>query len=326
MTARPFEYVGLDHVVLRVPDMGKALAFYEQVLGAKTERRIDQIGLVQLRVGRSLLDLVDINTTWMQGQGARPFDVAARNVDHICFAIDPFHESEIEAFLTAQDIAITERGDRYGAEGTGPSVYFSDPFGTTIELKGPAHPPERKEPVLRTERLILRPTLMSDADAMMAAFADPVAMRFWAHAPLTSLEQVRANIARNIGQRSETTSWALTHDGGKAFGMVNFYNISNRIAGMGYLLNKEAWGHGYVVEAARTVLDHGFNEMKLHRVYLDIDPDNAASIRVAEKLGFRREGHFVQSFFRDGVYFDSVFYAVLASEWPSRRRGVPSAP
>jgi aminoglycoside 6'-N-acetyltransferase len=69
----------------------------------------------------------------------------------------------------------------------------------------------------------------------------------------------------------------------------------------------------------RALMAYAFAERGVHRLYLDIDPENSASIRLAQALGFRWEGHFRQSFFRDDEYFDSVFYAMLAEEWRARR-------
>jgi len=68
------------------------------------------------------------------------------------------------------------------------------------------------------------------------------------------------------------------------------------------------------------MLAHGFNTLKLHRIYLDIDPQNERSIAVAERAGFRREGLFREAFFRDGEFLDSVFYAMLYEEWLARAR------
>jgi RimJ/RimL family protein N-acetyltransferase len=281
------------------------------------ERRLDKIGLVQLRVGKSLIDLIDL-AKWAKDTKLAP---ETFNVDHICLRIDPFEEAQITRYLGAHGIEIHEKGERYGAEGNGPSVYIRDPFGNTIELKGPAAPQPMTAPVLKTQRLVLRPIRMSDAHALFPIFSDPKSMEHWSHAPLTHIEQMQTRIAHNLPPQSKAGfSFAITKDGERALGWINFYNESHAVAGLGYILAPSERGQGLVSEAVEAMLAHGFKTLKLHRVYLDIDPQNERSVAVAERSGFRREGLFRQAFFRDGEYLDSVFYAMLYEEWLARQR------
>ena len=127
--AMSFHVERIDHVVLRVRDLAGMVRFYEQALGFKVERTIERIKLVQLRAGASMLDLV---------QGERPAGGAAGNMDHLAFRIAPFDRESIAAKLKPLGIAVGETVQRYGAEGTGPSLYFNDPEGNQIELKGPS--------------------------------------------------------------------------------------------------------------------------------------------------------------------------------------------
>ncbi len=119
---------GLDHVVLRVADLERAVRFYCEVLGCTEERRLDSIGLVQLRAGASLIDLVP-------AEGAP--EVAGGNMDHFCLRIEPFDEAAIRSHLAAHGVEAGAVASRYGAEGHGPSLYLQDPDGNTVELKGP---------------------------------------------------------------------------------------------------------------------------------------------------------------------------------------------
>lgn len=321
MSRVPFSLAALDHVVLRVPDMKKALAFYSDVLGAKVERRLDDFGLVQLRAGESIIDLVDLGAAWLKAEGARPFAPEVRNVDHICIRVDPFDEAAIERHLVLNRIEIIERGQRYGAQGNGPSVYVRDPFGTVVELKGPATPVESDEPVIETARLRLRPVRMADAAALLPIFTDGEAMRYWSHGPISSLRDMQGIIARNLPpQNREEGSFAITHGDDRAIGCVNFYNERDAMSGLGYILDRAWWGKGFVAEALGGAIAHGFTRLKLHRIWLEIDPRNLASIRVAEKCGFTREGFARKSFFMNGEYLDSVFYALLREEWERNRR------
>jgi catechol 2,3-dioxygenase-like lactoylglutathione lyase family enzyme len=127
----------LDHVVLRVVDLEAMLRFYCGVLGCPVERREEELGLVQLRAGRSLLDLVPVAGPLGRAGGGAP-DPARRNMDHLCFRVDPFDEAAIRARLTASGVAVGALRVRYGAEGLGPSIYVQDPEGNTVELKGPS--------------------------------------------------------------------------------------------------------------------------------------------------------------------------------------------
>ncbi len=121
-----FRIRNLDHVVLRVRDMEAALAFYTGVLGCREERRLEAIGLVQLRAGASLIDLVP----------GEP-DPEGANMDHFALRVTPFDESGLRAHLAEHGIETEAALPRYGAEGTGPSIYIRDPDGNTVELKGP---------------------------------------------------------------------------------------------------------------------------------------------------------------------------------------------
>jgi len=134
MTA--FTVQGIDHVVLRVVDVEGVIRFYQDVLGCAVERRKDDLGLIQLRAGRSLIDLVDVNGELGQKGGAAP-GAEARNMDHFCLRIDPFDEAQIRAHLRAHGVEAGELATRYGAGGDGPSLYIQDPEGNTVELKGP---------------------------------------------------------------------------------------------------------------------------------------------------------------------------------------------
>ena len=132
----PFELEGLDHVVLLVGDMDAAKRFYCDVVGCRVDRELPQYGMLQLRAGASLIDLVD--TSGEEGLWARPPVEGGRNMDHVCLATRGFEIEPMRAHLAGHGIEIAEEGIRYGASGEGYSVYFRDPFGNQIELKSGA--------------------------------------------------------------------------------------------------------------------------------------------------------------------------------------------
>lgn len=126
----------IDHLVLRVLDLARMERFYCEALGCSVEKRQDPIGLVQLRAGRSLLDLVPVDGPLGRAGGAAP-GREGRNLDHFCFRVEPFDEAAIRAQLQRFGAQAGPLESRYGAEGEGPSIYVDDPEGNVVELKGP---------------------------------------------------------------------------------------------------------------------------------------------------------------------------------------------
>jgi len=127
---------GLDHVVLRVSDLAASIDFYCDVLGCSEERRLDALGLVQLRAGTCLIDLVDVASPLGRLGGDAPRS-EARNMDHFAVALEEFDEAAIRSQLESHGVEPGEVSERYGANGNGPSMYVRDPDGNVVELKGP---------------------------------------------------------------------------------------------------------------------------------------------------------------------------------------------
>ena len=131
----------IDHVVFRVVDLEAVARFYVDVLGARWERKREEIGLYQLRIGTSLIDLVPVDSKLGQAGGAAP-GKEGRNVDHVALRVLPWDGEAILAHLHAHGIE-AEIAARYGADGDGPSIYLTDPEGNGLELKGPPWAPVR---------------------------------------------------------------------------------------------------------------------------------------------------------------------------------------
>ena len=134
MTA--IEIRGLDHVVLRVEDLARSLRFYVELLGCSEERRSDALGLVQLRAGASLIDLVVVDSP-LGKLGGPAAGAQARNMDHFALQLAHFEEAAIRARLSSFGVDPGDVAERYGALGMGPSMYVRDPDGNVVELKGP---------------------------------------------------------------------------------------------------------------------------------------------------------------------------------------------
>jgi catechol 2,3-dioxygenase-like lactoylglutathione lyase family enzyme len=137
--ASPIAIRDIDHVVLRVAALQPMLDFYCHVLGCTVDRRRDELGLVQLRAGRSMIDLVPVDGPLGRAGGAPP-GREGRNVDHVCLRLETFDEARIRSHLEAAGVSAPPASTRYGADGEGPSIYVTDPEGNTVELKGPPWP------------------------------------------------------------------------------------------------------------------------------------------------------------------------------------------
>ena len=134
---QPFSIRRIDHVVFRVRDLGRSIEFYRAVLGCEVVRQREDLGLVHLRAGASMIDLVSVDGKLGSRGGDAP-GIGARNVDHLCLRIEPFDEPDLVAHLGRHGVAPAGKAEiNFGAEGDGFSLYFPDPDGNMIELKGP---------------------------------------------------------------------------------------------------------------------------------------------------------------------------------------------
>jgi glyoxylase I family protein len=129
------EITGIDHLVLRAVDQDRLVRFYSEVLGLAVERRQDAIGLVQLRAGSSLIDIVAVDGRLGRMGGAGPGQ-EGRNLDHFCLNVAGFDLETVRAHLKAHGVEVGEEGLRYGAGGEGLSLYLKDPEGNGLELRG----------------------------------------------------------------------------------------------------------------------------------------------------------------------------------------------
>jgi glyoxylase I family protein len=136
---KPFTVKHIDHIVLRVRNLEASMAFYRDVLGCELKKRRDDLGMMHMAAGSSLIDLVDIDGV-IGRQGGAAAGKEQRNVDHFCLRIEPFEPAILAAYLEGVGVHVGEATKRYGAEGTGWSMYCTDPDGNQLELKGPPLP------------------------------------------------------------------------------------------------------------------------------------------------------------------------------------------
>jgi glyoxylase I family protein len=133
--AMNFQILDIDHVVIRAANLDAMTRFYCDVLGCKLEKEQLDLGLIQLRAGRALIDLLQVGGRIDRPESGEPG--TGRNMDHLCLRVEPFDAEALKTSLAARDVRIGEQATRYGADGYGPSLYLFDPEGNMVELKGP---------------------------------------------------------------------------------------------------------------------------------------------------------------------------------------------
>jgi RimJ/RimL family protein N-acetyltransferase len=180
---------------------------------------------------------------------------------------------------------------------------------------------------LRTARLLLRELELADAPSANAYEREESVVRYQSHGPRT-LEESRAyieRVQRETAAQSPRRLFDLAivmRDEERFVGRAGFVvrDPEQREASIWWVVDPSFQGRGIATEAARALLDHAFGPLDLHRVSADCDPRNEPSLRVAGKLGMRREAHFVENAWIKGEWTDSVIFAVLSREWAARRR------
>ena len=166
---------------------------------------------------------------------------------------------------------------------------------------------------LTTQRLILRPLAITDAQDLYDIYRRPEAMRFMNEPAHSSPEETRKMVEGMLS--GPGTIWTLrTAEDGPALGYVDYIGNAG-VPGMGYMLHPEHWGNGYMNEAVRAALEHGFDKMGLDRVELWISEENRASLRLAERVGFRRRGRMRQKYHKDESGHDKIVFGITAAQW-----------
>jgi RimJ/RimL family protein N-acetyltransferase len=178
-------------------------------------------------------------------------------------------------------------------------------------------------PVLHAPRLRLRSAVAADVPALYEIFRDPESMRYWSRPEMTDpaeAETMLEEIERSAA--AETLfQWGIARrEDDLVIGTCTLHRIQldHRRAELGYILRRDHWGRGLAGEALTALLNHAFDTLGLHRLEADIDPRNAGSIRLIERMGFKLEGHLRERYFVAGDIQDSLIYGLLAPEWKAR--------
>ena len=175
-------------------------------------------------------------------------------------------------------------------------------------------------PTLLTARLRLRPFAGADADALFALHSNAHVLRYWDSPPWTDRARAERFLAmcEQVAEEGSGARAAVERASDGAFigwcGLTKWDPV-HRSASLGYCLDDAAWGHGYATEAARALLQWGFDTLDLNRVQAEADTRNTASARVLEKLGFLLEGTLREDCVVNGDVSDSWVYGLLRREW-----------
>ena len=173
---------------------------------------------------------------------------------------------------------------------------------------------------IRTERLLLRPLETTDSSAFLDIFSDTKTLEYWSKEPITSMEQAESLIQQDIEWSASDNCICLgvaLADSNLIIGKITLFQLSekNRRAEIGYVLDRRQWGKGYMTEAIGWLLAYAFDELKLHRLEADTDPDNLPSLALLEKFGFTREGLFRDRWWVHGKWHDSVMLGLLEEDY-----------
>jgi len=176
-------------------------------------------------------------------------------------------------------------------------------------------------PQMETERLLLQPMAAGHLDFVFQHFSDPEINRYILDdEPVQTMEQAQEIIDFYVPPRKSYNRWVLTLKADETLiGTCGFHKWDqrNHHAEVGYDLKTKYWHKGYMTEALRAALRYGFEQMGLNRIEAIVYPENAASLRLLQRLGFQQEGLFRQSFRQGDKYYDHLLLALLKGEWRS---------
>lgn len=170
---------------------------------------------------------------------------------------------------------------------------------------------------IRTERLLLRPAREADLDAIHRVLSDLRAMRYWSTPPHASIEQTRDWLAATIAiDPSVGEDFVVEHDG-RLIGKAGLY----RFPEAGFIFHPDVWGRGFAAETLGAVIARAFAVHGLDRVEADVDPRNAASLRLLARLGFEETARAARTWLVGGEWCDSVYLRLGREGWPKRAQG-----
>lgn len=171
---------------------------------------------------------------------------------------------------------------------------------------------------IETRRLLLRPLFLADAEEFFAYRSLPEVGLFQSWQPET-IEEVQAFLTKSESVAPDTPdSWyqlAICLPDGRLIGDIGIHTLDHDQLELGYTLSPSFQGMGYATEAVHAIIREAFTVWNTHRIAASVDPDNRASIRLLERLGFRREAHLIKSYWTGDRWADDCIYAMLREEY-----------
>ncbi len=176
---------------------------------------------------------------------------------------------------------------------------------------------------LETKRLLFRPISLEDKSEIFKYRSDAETNKYQGWIP-KSIHDVKIFIDKISNQINEPETWfqfvIIERETQKIIGDlgIHFFDSENKQAEIGCTLNKDFQNKGYATESLKRVIDFLFKDLKKHRIITSVDPDNKNSIRLVERIGFRKEAHFVESILINGEWVDDLIYALIEKDWKNQ--------
>jgi methylmalonyl-CoA/ethylmalonyl-CoA epimerase len=318
----------IDHVALVVEDIDAALMFWRDALGLTLdhvdENPREKSAIAFLPVGDSEIELVQ--PTSADSGVAQYLAKRGAGMHHICLEVEDIEAAIFE--LKEKGVQLIHLEPVVGDDGR--KYAFIHPkaaFGVLVELYELPGNTLRVFPVLETERLWLREFRPADAEAVFEMYARSDMNQRLEHEPMQSIEEAEQRVRGRIGlfERGMGYRWAMTFKGApdKVIGSCGYFHVrvGTQTFEMGYEVHPAHWRKGIMSEALTAMLEYSFSEaalMPVHRLEALVDPQNVASIKLLEKLGFVAEGLRREFGYWKGKYQDVKLFALLGTEWKGK--------
>jgi len=178
---------------------------------------------------------------------------------------------------------------------------------------------------METKRLIIRPVTIDDKNKLFEYRSDAKTNKYqgWIPKTMEDMETFIGKISKKINEYGTWFQFVIVEkETRKIVGDlgIHFFDNENRQVEIGCTLNKKSQNKGYATEAVKRVIDYLFQELHKHRIITSIDPDNKNSIRLVDRIGFRKEAHFVESLLINGKWVDDLIYALIEKDWEKKKK------
>lgn len=175
--------------------------------------------------------------------------------------------------------------------------------------------------MIRTDRLLIRIPEMKDKEDFFEYRSMPEIYQYqsWKPKRISEIEEfINKNVTVNPNTEHTWLQLAVCLKEGQMIGDIGIHFLEENQIEIGYTLSPKYQGKGYALEAVKAVINYSFSEWKKHRITASVDPDNIHSVKLLERIGFKKEAHFIKSFRMDDQWYDDCIYAILRDEWKAQ--------